>query len=244
MTFRGLRLVGVAAALAAIVAVSLPADAQAASKKQLEQQINQLANEVDDLQEQIEELEEALANIGDTSALEAQIAALQAQLQAQAEANANLQAQVQANANAIAQIEELLFQCGVLNPNNKECLGNCVDTANDLNNCGNCGIVCPGDRVCQNGACVALVCPAPTTQVNGAPLGIGCTVIVAEEHQCVEQINLAANGQGCFARNPQTGGVNACTQGTCDFGVCTGFADNCGPGETCKPAGADQTCQL
>jgi formylglycine-generating enzyme required for sulfatase activity len=38
-----------------------------------------------------------------------------------------------------------------------QCAGGCIDTQTDPNNCGDCGLVCPGSAPCVAGNCVALV---------------------------------------------------------------------------------------
>ena len=51
------------------------------------------------------------------------------------------------------------------NPGLTDCSGTCVNTSNDIHNCGTCGHTCPGDNAtCNGGSCA---CTPSCVTVNG-----------------------------------------------------------------------------
>jgi hypothetical protein len=51
------------------------------------------------------------------------------------------------------------------------CSGNCVNTANDITNCGGCGNICPADYTCSGGSCQPPAgCPPGTNSCCGGDI--------------------------------------------------------------------------
>jgi hypothetical protein len=100
--------------------------------------------------------------------------------------------------------------------------GDCVDTSNDPNNCGGCGILCQNGADCVNGVCQT---PCPLCQVNEngtcvpTPCG-ACEVCSDTTGQCEPT---------CFPGQ-------TCVDGTCQSPRCGPGTTDCG-GVWCCPAG-------
>ncbi|MBV9460575.1 MAG: Ig-like domain repeat protein, partial [Bradyrhizobium sp.] len=63
-------------------------------------------------------------------------------------------------------------------PGYEFCAGSCVITDTDRNNCGACGYICPVNRACSSGSCIAMTgtfTPVVTSSVNPAAFGQGVT---------------------------------------------------------------------
>jgi hypothetical protein len=71
----------------------------------------------------------------------------------------------------------------------------CRNTQNDGQNCGGCGMGCPSDRTCTNGACAA---PCPTGQ--GLCGGV-CTDLQSNNANCGACGRTCISGQFCAAGN-------------------------------------------
>ena len=109
------------------------------------------------------------------------------------------------------------------------CSNVCVNTQNNLSNCGACGNACPNGQTCTSGTCATIQQPA----------GSACSA----NNQCLSSI-CGVNGTGnCCA--------SACiTGGTCGATSCSGtgacvYPSNltaCTGGGTCNGAGACQAC--
>lgn len=132
----------------------------------------------------------------------------------------------------------------------------CVNTQNDRNNCGDCGVVCSSNEVCENGTCVSVGCPEGQTECNGV-----CTNTNYDPNNCGFCGNACGEGETCIdgrcsprcqegltecdgrcvdtLHNPEHCGEcnHVCEEGqVCNNGVCTG--GSCPPGQTeCPEAG-------
>ena len=103
----------------------------------------------------------------------------------------------------------------------KECGGYCADLLADGQNCGDCGVVCKDDHVCNAGECV---CPKPLTECDGV-----CVDLRRDDKHCGECGRSCPTGQTCcfgVCRDLQTDReacgscANACTEGFCCAGAC------------------------
>jgi hypothetical protein len=91
------------------------------------------------------------------------------------------------------------------------CRGQCVILAEDRNNCGGCGVVCPEGRTCVGGTC------CPTEQVCGSGTSATC----------------CAPGQPCLPST--TGELTCCPEGqVCGTGA---TATCCTDGQICHSTG-------
>jgi hypothetical protein len=72
----------------------------------------------------------------------------------------------------------LCYQCGPAAPGTSLtlCGTTCVDTSNDVTNCGGCGHVCPTGETCTNGQCAA-TCTRPGGPCDLANPGACCSLI-------------------------------------------------------------------
>jgi hypothetical protein len=123
------------------------------------------------------------------------------------------------------------------------CSGTCVDTRNDLSNCGFCGHACttaPAGTfaVCHNGACSS--CPNGYGYCNG-----NCTNIQTDPHNCGQCGTSCSAGQGCTkgvcvacstqtsVNRPLTECNGACVQLILDNQNCGACGNVCPPGQYC-----------
>lgn len=64
----------------------------------------------------------------------------------------------------------------------KCCGGNCTDLTSDQNNCGGCGVVCPGVTHCINGVCS---CPFGSSPCYNPTTGVGyCANLTSDSNNC------------------------------------------------------------
>lgn len=98
------------------------------------------------------------------------------------------------------------------------CDGQCTTYLTDANNCGGCGVVCPGDQFCSEGACV---CNPGLTECDGA-----CVDAQSDEAHC------GACGSACLADESCVAGGCLCDPGLTQCGAgCLDLATdpaNCG----------------
>jgi Stigma-specific protein, Stig1 len=119
------------------------------------------------------------------------------------------------------------------------CRGKCVILAEDRNNCGGCGVVCPEGRLCVGGTC------CPTERVCGSGTSATCC---AAGQRCLPasttgELTCCPEGQMCGTGATATcctGGSICHTSGVCCFrgGVtpptpCGVFPAQCCPDATC-----------
>lgn len=109
--------------------------------------------------------------------------------------------------------------------------GNCVNTANDPNNCGLCLRACSSDQVCQNGSCT---CPSGESDCAGTCCPTGdcqngsCTPCPAGQVMCPD----GACHTGSCDCTPPCPADQTCQNGTCaPSSSCTGTCPN---GQACS----------
>lgn len=95
----------------------------------------------------------------------------------------------------------------VCNEGTERCGEGCVDTANDVRNCGACGQACGSEQECRAGACVC----APGTTLCGA----ACVVLSDDARNC------GACGTACEAGE-------VCEAGACKVSCSVGDSVRCG----------------
>jgi hypothetical protein len=110
------------------------------------------------------------------------------------------------------------YACGTgcVAPANMRCGTTCVDTNSDANNCGRCGMICPGGGSCTMGRCT-IACPAGMGNCDGMDAN-GCETPTR---------NNPLHCGGCG--NVCTSGPNGsptCTNGQCVLTCVAGFG-NC-----------------
>ena len=105
----------------------------------------------------------------------------------------------------------------------------CVYTSIDRNNCGFCGNVCPSNKVCEQGSCVEVNCPADEPIYCPAQVlrSGGGTFYVRYEGHCANTFNSDTDCGACG--NPCYNGTS-CYNGTCQ-------ASQCPAGNTMCPSG-------
>ncbi|HUB06890.1 MAG TPA: hypothetical protein VMB50_07815 [Myxococcales bacterium] len=126
------------------------------------------------------------------------------------------------------------------------CDGACVDTSQDPDNCGTCGVVCASglcgrglcvpaapdsdcqvscgpNALCVNGNCADSSClPPEYCQASDGKVGVCCGTVQLSPLACADVANDPANCGGCGFQCPAG---QACVQGEC-----TGAPANCGAG--------------
>ncbi|MBM4360494.1 MAG: hypothetical protein FJ096_20495, partial [Deltaproteobacteria bacterium] len=78
------------------------------------------------------------------------------------------------------------------------CEGECADTANNPNHCGECGKTCPEGQLCQAGACT-LNCAGGTTKCSGPESRPLCADTANNPNHCGECGKTCPEGQLCQA---------------------------------------------
>jgi hypothetical protein len=104
------------------------------------------------------------------------------------------------------------------------CAGNCVDITVDIGNCGGCGMVCPSNAQCNQGACFCKDGYGATAEGTCIPV----TVPTAET------ANTGQNQQYSCAKYP---GTTACDDGYCWYLTEDNHCGSCG-----NACSIDQTC--
>ena len=138
------------------------------------------------------------------------------------------------------------------------CGSACVDTSNDVNNCGSCGIRCAAGQVCGDGKCT-LTCPQGLTLCqNDAGTGGSCVETRTDTRHCGTCNRACAPGEVCSAGTCslycQSGLVacgGRCIDPTTDrafcgaTGDCTGMRAGrvCPSGEVCSNGACQLSCQ-
>jgi len=94
------------------------------------------------------------------------------------------------------------------------CQGACVDTANDVHNCGSCGNPCASGQLCSSGQCTASCPGGETACPPSAPTY--CATLATDRKNC------GSCGSVCSLANATA----ACTSGACTVASCAaGYAD-------------------
>lgn len=127
------------------------------------------------------------------------------------------------------------------------------DYANDPNNCGGCGVVCPvppanGQAVCSNGQCAVACDPGMQTCS-----GTDCVDLQSDINNCGACGNTCASGQtccggGCFNTQSDVNNCGACGNvcragETCSAGACVcGSGPRCNANEVCASGACLDAC--
>jgi alpha-tubulin suppressor-like RCC1 family protein len=126
----------------------------------------------------------------------------------------------------------------------KQCNGVCIDVQNDAQNCGDCGTVCPSDKVCSHGQCAA-VCGGGT-----AHCGNFCVDLKADPLNCGGCNTKCPSGQVCnkaaCALTCQAGLTDCnggCVDTTSDDFNCAACGNACDSGKHCVNGSCQATCQ-
>jgi hypothetical protein len=95
------------------------------------------------------------------------------------------------------------------------CGSGCIPTANDPNNCGNCGVTCSGATYCWSGKCVSMCPYDPTTGQGLMPCGNACVDIESDNNNCGMCGRVCSGGTvcsdgNCVAGIPTTMGPGGC----------------------------------
>ena len=128
-----------------------------------------------------------------------------------------------------------------------ECGGSCIDTKNDANNCGGCGLRCAADMRCSGGSCAPCAaaqtqCPDQCADLQSDPFNCGaCGKVCAGSQSCVAGTCGECDGTTCS---------NVCVELKTDpsnCGACGNVcaADQCCNAGTCSSEGkTGQSCKL
>jgi hypothetical protein len=116
-----------------------------------------------------------------------------------------------------------------------KCGQDCVNTENDVDNCGFCNFPCPQNQVCSNSQC-ALQCMSGTTKCGGT-----CTNTKIDPNNCGNCGFACSAGQPCLdgqcfvsCQLPAIKCNNACINPMADPGNCGGCGVTCLAGQTCQ----------
>ncbi|HET6340309.1 MAG TPA: hypothetical protein VFG30_44175 [Polyangiales bacterium] len=124
------------------------------------------------------------------------------------------------------------YMCG---SGTTDCQGVCKSTGSDVDNCGRCGNVCTGGKMCLIGLCA---CPVGQHDCNGtcvstnavATCGLSCT-------PCTAPAGATATCDGLFCGVKCTTGVscsNVCTDTSTSNTNCGGCGITCASGQVCS----------
>jgi hypothetical protein len=119
-------------------------------------------------------------------------------------------------------------------------VGQCVNTQIDVNNCGQCGVVCPESTdPCRTKACVSGSCTTVAdVSKNGLPCETGnlCTADTCNDGRCQQgPVTVICPDPQCQKCNPATGTCQPVANGTaCDDGNKCTLNDTCQAG-VCTP---------
>ncbi|RMG95783.1 MAG: hypothetical protein D6705_12825 [Deltaproteobacteria bacterium] len=117
------------------------------------------------------------------------------------------------------------------------CGGECVDPRTDGEHCGGCNVSCDGDRVCNDGSCVAGGCPTPLEECEG-----GCVDLQDDPLHCGGCERRCKAYEVCVegtCRDTWPAPCSTCPCAACDDRVCCerpGEGVSCVDGSTCPGA--------
>lgn len=133
--------------------------------------------------------------------------------------------------------------CDPNGPNPAECDGSCVNLAQDLVNCGECGNTCGAGILCSGGTCSS-TCDPTLTACDGT-----CVDLVSDGSHCGAcGTDCAANGQVCLngSCEDNCGGLTTCGSSCVDLlanGANCGTCGNlCTDGTVCSNGQCTSTC--
>ena len=124
-----------------------------------------------------------------------------------------------------------------------DCEGICVDTMNNVYNCGECGVNCADGEVCVSGNC-ELYCPGGLDECNG-----GCVNLQTDRANCGTCGNGCEAGEVCSAGSCELSchaGLDEC-DGVCvdtenDPSNCGGCGEECEENEFCWGGACTHEC--
>jgi hypothetical protein len=139
------------------------------------------------------------------------------------------------------------------------CDGRCMDIANNPENCGSCGHVCPTGQSCSGGTCSSGVPGIPatpgipiTSTTSGIPGSLSCT---SGQTNCYGScVDLLSDTGHCGTCNTKCASGKVCSAGSCTIS-CSAGQNNCGGscintqtssqhcGKCNNPCSSGQTCQ-
>jgi len=139
------------------------------------------------------------------------------------------------------------------------CNGNCMNVADDPDNCGSCGHRCPSGQPCSGGICSSGIPGIPatpgitaTSTTSGTPGSPSCT---SGQTNCYGTCaDLQSDATHCGACNIKCASGKVCSAGSCTIS-CSAGQNNCGGscintqtssqhcGKCNNPCSSGQTCQ-